>query len=65
MIFLLLISPGIISSLIYCKQKKITLKSVEFFVYIFSFSFLILLFNIGIMYIRGYKNLLLNEMINT
>lgn len=56
MAILLLITPGIIASLYYCKQKKIPLASIEFLAYIIIFAFLIFIFISGIAYLRGHKD---------
>ncbi len=60
--FLILITPGIIASLFYCKQKGIPLKSIDFFVYALIYAFLIHLFLGGIMYLRGHKDVASVEM---
>jgi hypothetical protein len=56
MAILILISPGVISALYYCKQKQIPLKSIDFLVYTIIFSFVINVFITSLMYLRGHKD---------
>ena len=60
--FLILITPGAIASHYYCKQKRVPLKSIDYFVYTLIYAFLIHLFLGGIMYLRGHKNAISTEM---
>lgn len=60
----ILITPGFIASLYYCKQKGIPLKSIDFFVFALIYAFLIHLFIGGIMYLRGHKDVVSTEMIS-
>jgi hypothetical protein len=54
LVFILLFAPGIIASAYYCALKKIPYRSVDFIVYAFVFIFLINLFVVGIVYLRGH-----------
>ena len=53
-IAILLLAPGIIASSIYCAEKGIALRSVDFLVHAVTFGFLIDVFVIGASYLRGH-----------
>lgn len=53
-VFIWLIVPGIIASAYYCGLIKRPLLSIEFFVYIFIYAFLINLFVVGVALLRGH-----------
>ena len=55
-ILVLLISPGMLTSLYFCKLKGISLKSMEFIVFSIIFSFIIFVFVVSLSYLRGHKD---------
>lgn len=59
---ILLIAPGIIAAIYYCKLKDIPIKSVPFTLWSIIFIFLINLFVLNVMYLRGHKNVQTTEM---
>jgi hypothetical protein len=54
LIFLWLFVPGVIGSAFHCGLKKRPLLSVDFFVYLFIYAFLINLFVLGVALLRGH-----------
>lgn len=59
---ILLLTPGIIAAVYYCRLRNIPYKSIEFLIWTIIYVFLINLFVINVMYLRGHKNVQTNEM---
>ena len=51
---ILLLAPGFLASSIYCRERGIPLRSVDFLVHTVTFVFLIDVFVIGASYLRGH-----------
>ena len=53
---ILLLVPGIIAAVYYCKLKNIPIKSIDFAIWSLIFVFLINVFVFNVAYLRGHKN---------
>jgi hypothetical protein len=62
---ILLLAPGILASSIYCRERGIALRSVDFLVHAASFVFLIDVFVIGASYLRGHGAAPIESMFST
>jgi hypothetical protein len=62
MTIILIVVPGIIASAYYCRVKKISVKSIDFFINAAIFAFLINIFVFNVAYLRGHKVVLSAEM---
>ena len=51
------VAPGIIAAFCHCKWMKIPLKSIDYLVYIVMYTFLVMAFTMGIIYMRGFGSI--------
>ncbi len=62
---ILLLAPGILAAAYYCFLKKISLQSVEFFLYCVLFIFVINLFVFLLAWLSGFRDVASTELFNT
>ena len=51
------VAPGIIAAFCHCRWMKIPLKSIDYLVYTLMYTFLVMAFTMGIIYMRGFGSM--------